>query len=336
MEENILEVQNLKKFFPIRKGFLLRHIGDVKAVDDVSFQLRRGETLGLVGESGCGKSTLGRTIIRLYDPSAGVVKFNGVDFAGLSGQRLRHARRDIQMIFQDPYASLDPRMTVGQIIAQPLIIHKFGTRSEIQQKIEDLLQRVGLKRAHLNRYPHEFSGGQRQRISIARAIALEPKLIIADEPVSALDVSIQAQILNLMKDLQEQMGLTYLFISHDLSVVKHMSDRVAVMYLGRIVELAEKNQLFSHPGHPYTQALLRSIPRLAGDGARRAEPLKGEVPSPITPPSGCAFHPRCAYASEICTQQTPALEANTVGSPARVACWNTGAIPSFGSSPCQR
>ena len=286
---------------------LLRHVADVRAVDGVSLRLEKGKTLGLVGESGCGKSTLGRTIIRLYEPTAGKIYFGGEDFTLLQGARLRQKRKDIQMIFQDPYASLDPRKTIAHILEQPFLIHKIGDRAKRAAMVEKLVLTVGLKTMHLNRYPHEFSGGQRQRIAVARAIALNPKLVIGDEPVSALDVSIQAQILNLMKDLQVELDLTYLFISHDLSVVEYMCDTIAVMYLGSIVELATREALFSNPKHPYTQALIESIPRV-GQGKRVGrEMLKGEVPSPINPPSGCKFHPRCTKKKATCSSNIPQL-----------------------------
>lgn len=308
MSEIILEAKNIKKHFPIRKGLLLRQVGSVKAVDDVSLFVRRGETLGLVGESGCGKSTLGRTLIRLYEPTAGEIKVEGKDFLSLKGEELRQKRKNIQMIFQDPYASLDPRMTVGQIIRQPLDIHNVGTLAEREQRVMELIELVGLRKSHVNRYPHEFSGGQRQRISIARSIALNPEIIICDEPVSALDVSIQAQILNLLKDLQEKLGLTYIFISHDLSVIEHVCDRIAVMYLGKIVEVASRDELFKNPQHPYTQALIRSIPRVGEGKKMMKKSLTGEVPSPINPPSGCTFHPRCPYKMDVCTEKIPQLE----------------------------
>ncbi len=306
--ENILIAKNIKKYFPVRKGFFLKKVGDVKAVDDVSLTVRKGETLGLVGESGCGKSTLGRTLIRLYEPTSGDIEFNQKNFLTLSGKQLRESRKNIQMIFQDPYSSLDPRMTVGQIIGQPFRVHKSIPESEIENKVKELLSLVGLRPAHINRYPHEFSGGQRQRISIARAIALNPELIICDEPVSALDVSIQAQILNLLKDLQEKLGLTYIFISHDLSVIQHICDRVAVMYLGRIVEIGDTQTLFDNPQHPYTQALLSSIPSIGQGKKKMNKILSGEIPSPINPPPGCAFNPRCSHKTDVCNKSRPELE----------------------------
>lgn len=320
MSENILEVQNLKKYFPIKKGLLLREVGQVKAVDGVSFTVRKGETLGLVGESGCGKSTLGRTLIRLYEPTSGEVQFEGENFLKAKGEHLRKKRKDIQMIFQDPYASLDPRMTIGQILSQPFEIHGLLSTKERIAKVKELLQTVGLKASQINRYPHEFSGGQRQRISIARAIALNPSLVIADEPVSALDVSIQAQILNLMKDLQESLNLTYVFISHDLSVIEHLCDRIAVMYLGKIVEIAERDELFNNPKHPYTQALISAIPRVGEGKKQMKKSLGGEVPSPINPPSGCTFHTRCPMKMDICSQKIPTLLAADKASH-KTACW---------------
>lgn len=304
----ILKAVNIKKYFPIKKGLLLKTVGYVKAVDDVTLDVHTGETLGLVGESGCGKSTLGRTLIRLYEPTEGQIEFENKDFLKVEGRNLRVLRKDIQMIFQDPYASLDPRMTVGQIIRQPFDIHNVGTSDEKDKRVKELLELVGLKASHVNRYPHEFSGGQRQRICIARAIALNPKLIICDEPVSALDVSIQAQILNLLKDLQEKLGLTYMFISHDLSVIEYFCSRVAVMYLGKIVEIGSRDDIFNQPKHPYTQALLSAIPRVGEGKKEMKKSLTGEVPSPINPPSGCTFHPRCPHAMDICSKQIPKLE----------------------------
>ena len=302
---------------------MLRKVGDVKAVDGVTFSIRKGETLGLVGESGCGKSTLGRSIIRLYEPSAGEIVFQGQDWLSQSGASLRAQRRNMQMIFQDPYSSLDPRMTVGQILSEPFIIHNLLGPEERKLRVRQLLETVGLKASHTNRYPHEFSGGQKQRICIARTLALEPSLIIADEPVSALDVSIQAQILNLLKDLQAQFQLTYLFISHDLSVIEHLCDRVAVMYLGKIVELATREQLYRDPQHPYTQGLISAIPRIGEGKKKMKRSLSGEVPSPINPPSGCTFHPRCSKCFEPCTSQVPKLEKSKASQDPehQVACW---------------
>lgn len=318
MNEIILEAKNVKKHFPIRKGLLLREVASVKAVDDVSLFVRKGETLGLVGESGCGKSTLGRTLIRLYEPTAGTIAFEGADFLKMKGEALRQKRRNMQMIFQDPYAALDPRMTVGQIIRQPMDIHNVGTAEERTARVLELIELVGLRKGHVNRYPHEFSGGQRQRICIARSIALNPELIICDEPVSALDVSIQAQILNLLKDLQEKLKLTYVFISHDLSVIEHVCDRIAVMYLGKIVEVGTRDQLFQNPQHPYTQALIGAIPRVGQGKKKMKKSLSGEVPSPINPPPGCSFHPRCQYKMDICSQKVPQLEG---GGTHQKACW---------------
>lgn len=308
MEQNhILEVRNLKKYFPVRTDFLGRPTAFLKAVDDISFTVRKGETLGLVGESGCGKSTTGRTIIRLYEPTAGEVFFNAraIDRRN-AGLQLRRA---MQMIFQDPYASLNPRMTVGDIVGEPLDIHALARGAERAERIAALLQMVGLHAGHANRFPHEFSGGQRQRIGIARALAVEPSFIICDEPISALDVSIQAQVVNLLERLQQELALTYLFIAHDLAMVKHISDRVAVMYLGKIVELAKGGELYSKPQHPYTQALLSAIPLPdpAAEAKRERLYLAGDVPNPINPPLGCRFRTRCRYARALCTEQEPAL-----------------------------
>jgi len=306
--DNILEVRGLKKYFPIKAGLLQRHVGDVKAVDDLNFYIKKGETLGLVGESGCGKSTTGRTIIRLYEPTEGNIIFKGRDIATMSENELRKTvRKDIQMVFQDPFATLNPRKTLRSILKEPYNTHNLFTKKEREEKVQELLAKVGLDPSFINRYPHEFSGGQRQRIGIARALALNPELIIADEAVSALDVSIQAQIINLMQDLQKEMGLSYIFISHDLSVVRHISDRVGVMYLGRMMELATKQDLYSEPLHPYTQALLSAVPstRRKGQVKRERIVLKGELPSPANPPTGCVFHTRCPAAMDVCKQIIP-------------------------------
>jgi oligopeptide transport system ATP-binding protein len=319
--EVLLQVRDLVKYFPIMRGTLIqRQVGAVKAVDGISFDVFRGETLGLVGESGCGKSTAGRTILQLYRPTSGSVLFEGVDLVKLKGEDLRKMRRRMQMIFQDPYASLNPRMTVGQIISEPLIIHGVANGKEAQERAEELLRLVGLNPAYTNRYPHEFSGGQRQRVGVARALALEPAFIVCDEPISALDVSVQAQVVNLLEDLQSQMGLTYLFIAHDLSMVRHISNRIAVMYLGVIVELADRHELYNHPLHPYTQALLSAvpIPDPVIEARRQRIILKGDVPSPINPPSGCRFRTRCPLADTICAEQRP--EFREVQSDHWVAC----------------
>lgn len=303
--DKLLEVEDLIQHFPVRGGVFSRIHSWVKAVDGVSFYVRTGETLGLVGESGCGKTTTGRTILHLPPPTSGRVLFEGEDLFKMSRRELRRVRRDMQIIFQDPYDSLNPRLTVGEIIAEPMIVHRVGNRRSRKQKVAELLKAVGLSVDHKDRYPHEFSGGQRQRIGIARALALNPKLIICDEPVSALDVSIQAQILNLLVDLQEEFGLTYLFIAHDLGVVKHMADRIAVMYLGKMVEMAAEDQIYVSPRHPYTQALLSAIPMPDPDAVQDRIVLEGDVPSPIRPPSGCRFHTRCPYAQEECRCKEP-------------------------------
>lgn len=306
----LLKVDNLVKIFPINKGILFsRQVGAVHAVDGVSFVIYDGETLGLVGESGCGKSTTGRTIVQLHKPTSGSVFYEDQDLTKLSNEKLRLMRRNIQMIFQDPYASLNPRMTVGQIIGEPMAIHNTYSGSAKQERISDLLKLVGLNPTFVNRYPHEFSGGQRQRVGIARALALDPKLIVCDEPISALDVSIQAQVVNLLEDLQDQLGLTYLFIAHDLSMVRHISNRVAVMYLGVIVELANSNELYKNPLHPYAKALLSAVPYPDPfiEENRKRIILEGDVPSPINPPSGCRFRTRCIYAKDICTEIKPEL-----------------------------
>lgn len=301
MPDKLLEVKKLKKYFPVKAGIIKRTVAYVKAVDDISFYVNDGETLGLVGESGCGKSTTGRTILRLLEATAGEVLFEGRDVMALTKSQLIEIRRDMQIIFQDPYASLNPRMTVADIVGEPIDIHKLAkNKKDRNNKVKEILENVGLGAEYMNRYPHEFSGGQRQRIGVARALAVDPKLIIADEPVSALDVSVQAQVVNLMQDLQKEFGLTYLFIAHDLSVVKHISDRVAVMYLGKIVELADKKELFKNPIHPYTQSLLSAIPEADPRKKKDRIILKGDVPSPIDPPSGCRFHPRCPKAFDKC------------------------------------
>jgi oligopeptide transport system ATP-binding protein len=308
-ETPLLEVRHVKKYFPIRSGVLQREVARVHAVDDVSFAVREGETLGLVGESGCGKSTLGRTIVRLLEPTAGEIVFGGTHIEHLGTRKMRPLRSEIQMVFQDPYASLNPRKRVGTIVSDPMKIHNLGSRSEQKKRVVDILETVGLSPEHYNRFPHEFSGGQRQRIGIARALALRPKLIIADEPVSALDVSIQSQMLNLLDDLQNEFQLTYLFIAHDLGVVRHVSDRIAVMYLGKIVELSPAEELYTRPIMPYSEALLSAVPIPDPDLAEKRERivLEGDVPSPINPPSGCRFHPRCRYATEVCRELEPPL-----------------------------
>lgn len=317
--EVLLKVENLRKYFPIRKGILVqRKVGDVKAVDGVSFEVKQGETLGLVGESGCGKSTTGRTLLRLMEPTDGKIFFAGKEINNLPPSQMRSMRNQMQMIFQDPYASLNPRMTVGDIIGEPLLIHGLTDNVKREQKVRKLLDVVGLSPYHGARYPHEFSGGQRQRIGIARALSVNPKLIVCDEPVSALDVSIQAQVVNLLEDLQEEFGLTYLFIAHDLSVVKHISDRVAVMYLGKIVELANYDELYKSPLHPYTVALLSAIPVPDPNTHKERIILKGDVPSPVNPPSGCRFHTRCPRAQEVCKQTDP--EFRDAGNGHQVAC----------------
>lgn len=308
--EVLLRVENLVKYFPITQGIIIqRQVGAVHAVDDVSFFINKGETLGLVGESGCGKSTTGRTVLQLYRPTSGSVVFDGVDLVKLKGEDLRQMRRKMQMIFQDPYASLNPRLTVGEIVGEPFVVHKTIQGKDIQERVEHLLELVGLNPAFENRYPHEFSGGQRQRIGVARALALQPDLIVCDEPISALDVSIQAQVVNLLEDLQQQFNLTYLFIAHDLSMVRHISDRVAVMYLGALVELATRNELYNNPLHPYTQALLSAVPvpDPVIEEKRKRIILEGDVPSPVNPPSGCRFRTRCSLAVEVCAAERPAF-----------------------------
>jgi peptide/nickel transport system ATP-binding protein/oligopeptide transport system ATP-binding protein len=317
--ETLVEVKNLVKYFPVRAGLLQRVVNQVKAVDDVSFVVRKGETLGMVGESGCGKTTIGRTMLRLVEPTSGSVNFEGKDVFTLPPRELKVVRRDMQIIFQDPYASLDPRVPIGESVMEGLHIHKIGTPKERVEIMMQTLKKVGLEDYHARRYPHEFSGGQRQRIGIARALALRPSFIICDEPVSALDVSIQSQVLNILKDLQSEFGLTYLFIAHNLSVVEHVSDRVAVMYLGKMVELTTREELFRNPLHPYTKALMSAIPVPNPRLKRQRTILKGDVPSPLNPPKGCRFHPRCPVAIEKCSQEEPVFKE--VNPDHFVACW---------------
>lgn len=307
-KQPLVRVQNLTKHFPITRGLIFqKKVGAVQAVDGLNFDIYQGETFGMVGESGCGKSTTGRAILQLHKPTAGKVFYEDTELTTATPQTMQHMRRNMQIIFQDPYASLNPRMTVGNIIAEPLDVHNIGTAEERRERVQDLLRLVGLNPYFVNRYPHEFSGGQRQRIGVARALALEPKFIVCDEPISALDVSIQAQVVNLLEKLQEELGLTYLFIAHDLSMVRHISDRVSVMYLGKMVELATRDELYGNPLHPYTQALLSAvpIPDPVKESKRKRIILEGDVPSPINPPSGCHFHPRCPIAAEICSQAEP-------------------------------
>ena len=324
-EDALLEVENLKKYFPIREGVFQRVTRYIKAVDGVDFFINEEETLGLVGESGCGKSTTGRSIIKLFEPTAGSIRFRSehygrmVDLNQLSKKEMKEIRKEIQIVFQDPFSSLDSRMSVRDVIAEGFKIHNIGDRRERSERVEDLLNRVGLSSYQMNRYPHEFSGGQRQRIGVARALALNPNLIICDEPVSALDVSVQAQVLNLFQDLQDEFSFSYLFIAHDLSVIEHISDRVMVMYLGKIVEMAESDSLYKKPLHPYTEALMQAIPTPDANVSTTRVPLEGEVPDPSDPPSGCNFHPRCPYAKDKCSQEEPAL--NEMGDNDRyVAC----------------
>ncbi|EZH66110.1 hypothetical protein DH09_09220 [Bacillaceae bacterium JMAK1] len=309
-DEKILEIKNLKKYFPVKSGILQRTKGHVKAVDGINFFIRRGETFGLVGESGCGKSTAGRTITRLYDPTEGTIVFDGEDITKKKERHLFNLRRDLQMVYQDPYSSLNPRKTVGSTLIEPLKVHHIGSNLKERKEIaQSIMQRVGLNPSFINRYPHEFSGGQRQRIGIARALVLQPKLIVGDEPVSALDVSVQSQVLNLLDDLQDEFNLTYLFIAHDLSVVKHFSDRIGVMYLGNMAEVANKKDLYHEPLHPYTQALLSAVPKSHPREVKKDRIiLKGDIPSPANPPSGCVFHTRCPYVMDVCKQVKPVME----------------------------
>jgi oligopeptide/dipeptide ABC transporter ATP-binding protein len=318
-KNDLIQVKNLIKYFPVRGGLMQRVVAWVQAVDDVSFTVREGETLGLVGESGCGKTTVGRTMLRLTEPTGGQVFYNDTDIFTLKGIELKKMRRNMQIIFQDPYASLDPRMPIGESIAEGLKIHNIGTPKERFEKVIETLRKVGMEDYHARRYPHEFSGGQRQRIGIARALALQPKFIICDEPVSALDVSIQSQVLNILNDLQKEFGLTYLFIAHNLSVVEHISHRVAVMYLGKMVELASREELFRNPLHPYTQALMSAIPVPDPTLKRERIILPGDVPSPLNPPSGCRFHPRCPVAMDHCSREEPLFKE--VSPDHWVACW---------------
>ena len=312
-------MRNLKKYYPVKTGVFQRVSDHVLAVDDVSFYVKSGETLGLVGESGCGKTTIGRTVLRLTDPTAGEVLFDGKDLLKLKGEELKAARRDMQIIFQDPYSSLDPRVRIGDSVMEGLEIHKIGDKKDRYQMAVDMLKKVGLEEYHSRRYPHEFSGGQRQRIGIARALALNPRFIVCDEPVSALDVSIQSQVLNILKDLQKEFGLTYLFIAHNLGVVEHISNRVAVMYLGKMVELADRDELFRNPLHPYTRALMSAIPIPNPRLKRERIILKGDVPSPLNPPKGCRFHPRCPIAEAHCAEEEPQMIEKNPGH--SVACW---------------
>ncbi len=307
MSDNLIEVEHLVKHFPVRGGVLMRTVAEVKAVEDVTFAVKRGETLGLVGESGCGKTTVGRMLVRLIDPTGGTIKFEGHDILQAKGTELKDLRHEMQIIFQDPYSSLDPRTPVGDSIGEGLLVHGVRSARERRKQVLEIMRKVGLEDYHYKRYPHEFSGGQRQRIGIARALILRPKFLVCDEPVSALDVSIQSQVLNLLKQLQREFGLTYMFIAHNMSVVEHISDRVAVMYLGKLVELADREELYRNSQHPYTQALLSAIPVHTPKIKRERIILKGDVPSPLNPPSGCRFHPRCPVAIDICSKEEPPL-----------------------------
>lgn len=335
-KEILVKVRDLKKHFPIRRGVFRRTVGYVQAVDGISFDIYKGETLGLVGESGCGKSTAGRTILQLLQPTGGQVFFGNDELTRLNRNELRKRRRHMQMIFQDPYASLNPRMQVGSIISEPLEIHSLGNAASRKERVRELLSLVGLNPYFIKRYPHEFSGGQRQRIGIARALATNPSFIVADEPISALDVSIQAQVVNLLDDLKAELGLTYLFIAHDLSMVRYISDRVAVMYLGRIVEMGERDDVYDRPYHPYTHALLSAIPVPDPDkeAKRQRIILEGDVPSPVNPPTGCRFNPRCAYATDICRQEDPEFRnLGTTSKPHMVACHHAEKVASQNTAP---
>jgi oligopeptide/dipeptide ABC transporter ATP-binding protein len=325
---NLLEVSGLRKRFIAKSNWYGRVVSQVSAVDEIDFSVFTGETLGLVGESGCGKSTTGRLVLRLLAPTSGRIQFNGQDITEIKGRTLRHLRREMQLVFQDPYASLNPRMTVGDILAEPLVLHGLASPAQRKHRVNELLQLVGLSPAYVRRYPHEFSGGQRQRVGIARALAVEPKLIVADEAVSALDVSVQAQVLNLLKDLQIKLGVAMIFIAHDLAVVRHIADRIAVMYLGRIVEIASAQQLFTGPQHPYTRALLSAIPVSQPHSNRRREILSGDVPSPIDPPAGCHFHTRCSFAIDRCRRERPFMQEVTNGH--KVACHRWSEMPEWG------
>ncbi|MBC8335479.1 MAG: dipeptide ABC transporter ATP-binding protein [Anaerolineales bacterium] len=323
--EELIRVQNLVKYYPVTGGVFRREIAQVKAVDDVSFSIAKGETLGLVGESGCGKTTVGHTILQLLPATSGSVTFEGTDVLSLKGAELKEMRRKMQIVFQDPYASLDPRLPIGESIAEGIKIHKMGNADERVDRVIENMRRVGLENYHANRYPHEFSGGQRQRIGIARALTLQPKFIVLDEPVSALDVSIQAQVLNILRNLQKELELTYLFVAHNLAVVEHISDRVAVMYLGKIAEMAPRDELFSNPQHPYTQALMSAIPIPKPNRKRERVILSGDVPSPLNPPNGCRFHPRCPIAKDICSHEEPEIKSLVSEPKHKVACHFTEA-----------